>query len=194
MIAPKGGHGVDPRAELGGFFLSLNVQLIGASDADLTTGNDFRQITLIKEPRVYNAVPLAGSIASADTLKALNYLDFVSSVDVADYSVDELIVGGTSGAQAYIVEIDSDTGYIYYHQNSKTGYVDFQHGETITGQTSNTAGALEDNTNVSPATPNPGVNPPEVDRGSGQILFLENRDPINRTTTQIEDIKVILEF
>jgi len=194
VIAPKGGHGVDPRAELGGFFLSLNVQLIGASDADLTTGNDFRQITLIKEPRVYNAVPLAGSIASADTLKALNYLDFVSSVDVADYSVDELIVGGTSGAQAYIVEIDSDTGYIYYHQNSKTGYVDFQHGETITGQTSNTAGALEDNTNVSPATPNPGVNPPEVDRSSGQILFLENRDPINRTTTQIEDIKVILEF
>jgi hypothetical protein len=25
-------------------------------------------------------------------------------------------------------------------------------------------------------------------------MFLENRNPINRTTTQIEDIKVIIEF
>jgi hypothetical protein len=29
---------------------------------------------------------------------------------------------------------------------------------------------------------------------SGDILFLENRNPISRTTTQIEDIKVIIEF
>jgi len=26
------------------------------------------------------------------------------------------------------------------------------------------------------------------------MLFLENRNPINRSTTQIEDIKVIIEF
>ena len=191
VLAPKGGHGVDPRAELGGFFLSLNVQLLGGSDSDLTTGNDFRQIMLIKEPRVYNAVPLAGSIASADTLKALDFLDFTTNLSTLSpaFQVDELIVGGTSTAQAYITEIDTAQGYIYYHQNSKTGYEPFVHGEVITGQTSNAVGTLEDN-----SSSNPGVRPPEVDRASGQILFLENRDPINRTTTQIEDIKVILEF
>lgn len=186
VLAPKEGHGVDPRAELGGFFMSLNVQLDGADgNGDLTVGNDFRQITLFKNPKVYNATPLAGAIASADTLKAMNYLDFDAAVDVTDYTVDELLVGQTSGAQAYVVEIDSSNGYIYYHQNDKTGYTSFTNGEDVQGQTSTTTGALESAS---------AVGNPEVDRQSGEILFLENRDPINRTTTQIEDIKVILEF
>ena len=61
----------------------------------------------------------------------------------------------------------------------------FSNGETVTGQTSNTAGALESSNAVVAA---------EVDRQSGDILFLENRNPINRTDSQIEDIKVIIEF
>ena len=186
VLSPKRGHGVDPVSELGGFFTSLNVQLDGADgNGDITVGNDFRQISLIKNPRVYNATPLAGAIASADTLKATDYLDFDSGVTVTDYSVDELLVGQTSGAQAYVVEIDSSNGYIHYHQNDKTGYGNFTDGEDVTGQTSNTTGALESSN---------AVGNPEVDRMSGDILFLENRDPISRTTTQIEDIKVILEF
>ena len=185
VLAPKAGHGVDPVSELGGFFISLNSQLDGNDGGDLTVGNDFRQITLFNEPREYNATPLAGLIATADTLKATSYLDFNSSATVSSYAVDELIVGGTSGAQAYVVEIDTSNGYIRYHQNDKTGYGVFTDGEVVTGQTSNQADTLE----VSNA-----VGAPEVDRASGDILFLENRDPISRTTTQIEDIKVILEF
>ena len=186
VLSPKAGHGVDPKSELGGFFMSLNVQLDGADgNGDLTVGNDFRQIMLIKNPKVYNATPLAGAIASADTLKATSYLDFDAAVDVTDYTVDELLVGQTSGAQAYVVEIDSANGYIYYHQNDKTGYASFTDGEDVQGQSSTTTGALESAS---------AVGNPEVDRSSGDILFLENRDPINRTTTQIEDIKVILEF
>lgn len=186
VLAPKEGHGVNPKDELGGFFMSLNVLLDGADGSgDITVGNDFRQIMLMKNPRVYNATPLAGAIASADTLNAMNYLDFDSAVDVTDYTVDELIVQAVSGAQAYVVSIDEDNGYIYYHQNDKTGYTDFVNTENVTGQLSGTVGAVESSN---------AVGNPEVDRASGEILFLENRDPINRTTTQIEDIKVILEF
>ena len=185
VLTPKAGHGVDPVSELGGFFVSLNSQLDGNDGGDLTVGNDFRQITLFNEPREYNATPLAGLIATADTLKATSYLDFNSSATVSSYTVDELIVGGTSGAQAYIVEIDTSNGYIRYHQNDKTGYGVFTDGEVVTGQTSNQADTLESSN---------AVGAPEVDRASGDILFLENRDPISRTTTQIEDIKVILEF
>src|SRR6056300_984301 len=186
VLAPKEGHGVNPKDELGGFFMSLNVLLDGADGSgDITVGNDFRQIMLMKNPRVYNATPLAGAIASVDTLNAMNYLDFDSAVDVTDYTVDELIVQAVSGAQAYVVSIDEDNGYIYYHQNDKTGYTDFVNTENVTGQLSGTVGAVESSN---------AVGNPEVDRASGEILFLENRDSINRTTTQIEDIKVILEF
>ena len=185
VITTKAGHGVDPVSELGGFFISLNSKLDGNDGSDLTVDNDFRQITLFNEPRVYNATPLAGNIATADTLKGTKYLDFNSSANVSNYTVDELIVGGTSGAQAYVVEIDSSNGYLRYHQNSKTGYTAFANGEVITGQTSSTTGTLETSA---------AVGAPEVDRASGEILFLENRNPINRTTSQIEDIKVIIEF
>jgi len=185
VLTPKAGHGVDPVSELGGFFVSLNSQLDGNDGGDLTVGNDFRQITLLNEPKEYNTTPLAGLIATADTLKATSYLDFNSSATVSSYTVDELIVGGTSGAQAYVVEIDTSNGYIRYHQNDKTGYGTFANGEVVTGQTSNQADTLESSN---------AVGAPEVDRASGDILFLENRDPISRTTTQIEDIKVILEF
>ena len=82
VISPKAGHGVDPISELGGFFISLNTKLDGNDGGDLTVGNDFRQITLINEPRDYNATPLAGNIATADTLKATSYLDFNSSATV----------------------------------------------------------------------------------------------------------------
>ena len=181
VISPELGHGVQPIKELGAFFIGLNTQLTGTEGGDLTVGNDFRQVTLIRNPKLYGP----GAVATAATLKALRYMDFQPTTTVTDYLVDELIVGQTSGAQAYIVEIDAATGYVYYHQNDKTGYTSFTGGENIVGQTSSVNGSLE-------AANSLGT--PQVHPGTGDIMFLENRNPINRTTTQIEDIKVIIEF
>lgn len=182
-LAPGKGHGVDPIAELGAFFIGINTQLTGAggSGSDLTVGNDFRQISLVKNPVNFGTT----TTSTAATLKAMKYLDFASGVSLTSFQVDELLVGGTSGAQAFAVDIDTTNGFIYYAQNSKTGYTAFTNGETITGQTSSASGALESSS---------AVGNPEVDRDSGQMLFLENRTPINRTATQIEDIKLIIEF
>jgi hypothetical protein len=179
VISPELGHGVHPIKELGAFFIGLNSQLTGNEGGDLTVGNDFRQVTLIRNPKLYGP----GAVAAAATLKALKYLDF--SAAITSFLVDELIVGQTTGAQAYAVEIDTGTGYIYYHQNAKTGYKAFQNGETVVGQTSSASVALEASS---------ALGTPEVHPGTGDIMFLENRNPINRTTTQIEDIKVIIEF
>ena len=187
--AGKSGHGTDPRAELGGFFMGLNVKLDGADGSgDLGVGNDFRQIMLLKNPLNGTASP-AGNIASADTLKALDKLDFSSTFSsgssVADFTVDEVITGQTSGAVAFVTEIDSSNGFVFFHQNQKTGFVSFANGEQVLGGTSGTNGTLESSNAVILS---------ELDRESGEILFLENRLPINRTASQIEDIKIILEF
>ena len=182
VIAPHTGHGVRPIQELGAFFIALNSQLGGSDNTDLTVGNDFRQVTLIRNPQ-NAASPFA--VATATTLKALRSLDFTSGVNLALFAVDEVITGGTSGAKAFIAEIDAATGYIYYHQNDKSGYKHFVNGETITGGTSSATGALEGSNAIRAS---------ETLAGSGDIIFLENRNPINRTATQIEDIKVIIEF
>jgi hypothetical protein len=196
VISPKAGHGVDPVSELGGFFVALNSKLDGNDGGDITVGNDFRQITLFNEPKVYNTAPLGGLIATADTLKGTKALDFNSSANVSLYTVDELIVGA-GGAQAYVVEKDTSNGLLRYHQNSKTGYKNFVTGEVVTGQSSTQAFTLEanDSNQINGLTYiDDAVVAPDVDRASGEILFLENRNPISRTTTQIEDIKVIIEF
>ena len=177
VIAPNRGHGVDPTKELGAFFIGLNTQLSGTGNGDLTVGNDFRQVTIVRNPYNYGTT----TVSTATTLKALKSAT-VGSGTIGNLQVDELIVGQTTGAQAYIVEIDSGTGKVYYHQNSKTGYTAFSSTEDIQGQTSSTTVTLS------------ALGNPEVQPGSGSIIFLENRDPINRTATQIEDIKVIIEF
>lgn len=183
VIAPRGGHGVNPVKELGAFFIALNTQLDGSVNGDITVGNDFRQVMLLKEPREYNATPDGGKVATADSLKALKALDLTGSV--ASFQVDEVITGGTSGAKAFVAEKDTSNGYLYYYQNAKTGYGSFVNSETITGGTSSATGNTESSN---------GVRNPEVEKQSGTVLFLENRTSIDRTATQIEDVKLILEF
>ena len=114
----------------------------------------------------------------------MKYLDLASGASLSGFTVDAVLTGGTSQAKAFLVDIDTTNGFLYYAQNSKTGYTSFVDGETVTGSTGGSA-ALEGSN---------AIGNPEVERNSGKMLFLENRTPINRTATQIEDIKLIIEF
>ena len=110
-----------------------------------------------------------------------------SGASFTNFAVDQVINGGTSNAKAYLVEIDTTNERLYYYQNNKTGFKQFRDaGETITG--SNPAGGSA-SSKASNAVQNS-----EFVEGSGQMIFLENRAPISRTSSQIEDIKCIIEF
>jgi hypothetical protein len=110
-----------------------------------------------------------------------------SSADVTTYNVDALLTGGTSTAKAYLAEIDVANKRLYYYQNRKTGFKSFDtSGEAING-------TLPTGGNSSTVTSNSLQNSEFVE-GSGQLVFLENRAPISRTASQIEDIKCIIEF
>ena len=84
---------------------------------------------------------------------------------------------------------------MYYYQNEKTGFVPFAQNDTITGTLPNGGSATLDQTNSTSwfGTVANGYGP-EVKNASGQLIFLENRAPINRSSSQIEDIKLIVEF
>jgi hypothetical protein len=129
----------------------------------------------------------SATVSTSATLKATPALSFASTT--SSFVVDELITQGTGAtlAQAFIVEVDSGTGYIHYLQNSKTGYGNFVTGSSVTGGTSGAVGTPK-------STANAFLINPEVDVHSGDVIFLENRNPIDRTASQIEDIKIIIEF
>ena len=118
------------------------------------------------------------------------------------YQVDQLITGATSEAKAYLVQIDTTNKVFYYYQNSKTGYGNFVQGDSISAtlpnSTQNVALDQTDSTswygNAADDVADSTAYAPEVKKNSGELIFLENRDPINRSSSQIEDIKLIIEF
>ena len=178
VLSPANGHGTDPVSELGAYYIGLRVRLNGTEGGtDFIVNNSFRQIGIVKNPYSYGTT----DIATDTTLSALKGLEFSAH---AGLNVGDYITGGTSSAVAFIDSYDADNGIVRYHQNDKTGYRNFQLSEAIVGHTGGTAtvAAID------------GLLDPEVQPFTGNVLFLENRAAINRSASQIEDIKVIIEF
>jgi hypothetical protein len=91
--------------------------------------------------------------------------------------------------------------YKGYGTNATTGgYVAFSGTNTITGGTSGTTGTTSGTSetltllNNNTITLVSGYATPELASDSGNIIYLENRKPIQRASDQTEDIKIIIEF
>lgn len=178
ILSPVNGHGTDPVRELGGYYVGVAARLEYAEGSgDFIVNNSFRQIGMLKNPYNYGT----STVSTATTLSGLRQIHMSSH---SGFTVGDYITGGTSGAVAYVDAYDTGTGNIKYHQNDKTGYGTFQASETITGHVGG-SGVIASSS---------GLLNPEVDRFSGQLTFLENRAPINRSAAQIEEIKIIVEF
>ena len=180
IMSPGVAHGADPVTELGGFYVAVTTRFeYDDGDSDFIVGNNFRQVGLIKNPLAANGT----DINTATTFSALRTMQLQSAENLV---VGDYITGSTSDAVAYIDDIDTDTLLVKFHQNSKTGFKSFVDGEAISGSTGvGGSGTLvaSDAIGDSEYTPN-----------SGQIIFVESRDPINRSISQIEDVKIIIEF
>ncbi len=180
VLSPQNGHGTDPVSELGGFYVGVRVSLQYAEGSgDFIVNNSFRQIALIRNPFNYGTT----TIASAATRSALKKLNFTTN---SGFQNGDYITGATGSPPpvAIIDYYDAAGGTMVYHQNDKTGYTAFSLGQTVNGNLSG-SGVIN---------PSGGLTDPEVQPYSGTVTYIENRDPINRSASQIEDIKLIIEF
>ena len=198
MIEPKGGHGFNAVQELGGFFVMLNTSLEGtesANSGDVTVANDFRKVSLIRDPKS------GGTAASAATLRATSAV--VGASSNLTFSVDEKISQASTGAVGKVVEWDPTNKILYYIQprHNDEG-VDTNGNQTAFSGTNIITGA-DTNATLTPATTTGTVNSQtfsngysssEIDHGSGEIVYVENRAPITRAADQTENIKLIIEF
>ncbi len=186
IISPKNGHGSDPVEELGGNYVIANSRLEYAEGSgDFPTDNDFRQIGLIVNPTDAGG----NTLSSATTLSALNRitLDSGATMPVVDDTIANAasIVSGT--AVGKVVSVDSTNRFIYYlpAEDSVGNFNSFSATNTIfVGSTSK--GTISSG-GVSGSYP-------EVQRNSGDIVYLENRGAVARAADQIEDIKLIIEM
>jgi len=186
IISPKNGHGSDPIEELGGNYVILNSRLEYAEGSgDFPTDNDFRQIGVIVNPTNVDT----NTLCSASTLKAYKTMEFISSGFSAP-TVDTIIRNASdeivTSAVGVVVSVDSATRIISFlpYPNESGNFVAFGNGNSIVS-TGATHGTLKASSAVVAE---------EVERHSGDIIYLENRGAVSRASDQIEDIKLIVEM
>ena len=203
IISPVGGHGSNAVTELGGHYVMAATTITQAEDDNFSTANDFRTVGIIVDPTNFGT----STVATASTARQTYVVKFASSSGT--FQADEVITQASTGAVGKVVEFDSTLSLLFYQQESFKGfgtnatsgnYVAFSGANLITGGTSGATGTpstdtesvtLANSTTLSLTT---GYANPELEPDSGDIIYLENRKPIQRASDQTEDIKVIIEF
>ena len=204
IISPKGGHGSNAVNELGGHFVMTNTTLTQAEGDDFTTANDFRNVGIVVDPTDFGT----STVATAST-KRMTYVVKFSS-NTGNFDVDEQITQTTTGAIGRVVEWDTSRKLLYYQQERYSTYgtatttqsfTAFSGANNITGATSGAVGtpSTTGSETVTLAGGNTivltsGYANPELAFDSGNIIYTENRKPIQRVSDQTEDIKIIIEF
>lgn len=175
VISPIGGHGSDPLTELGGSYLIFDIQLKNTEGGVLSTSNDYRQISLIEEPRVYGTANLfSNSIANQLTILNLNGTS-------TEYIEDEWVYQGssltTASFRGQVTEWDSGNNIIKLSQTEGTPTKDLLIG-------ANTTAARFVST----------ITNPDMQPRSGAMIYIDNIVAIQRADDQTEDYKFVLNF
>ena len=203
IISPKEGHGHSAITELGGHYVMSAVTLSQAEGDDVSTANDFRQVGLVVDPTNFGT-----STVSSNATNRQTYFVKASSSS-GTFEADEVITQTSTGAVGKVVEWDSTLSLLYYQQerfgdfgtsSTTGGYVAFSGTNVITGSSSGATLTPSSTTetitlaNANTLTLTTGYQNPELQPDSGNIVYLENRKPIQRDSDQTEDIKLIIEF
>ena len=189
IFSSEGGLGNDPRQDLKASGVMFAVKPTGAQGSgDFIIGNDFRQVGLIKNPRVGAdsdggvAVLLDSSESTAIALRKMTFTGTPAADDA--FTVDKTIVSdGSGGFKAVVDKVDGAS--LFFHQNDTTGYGTFGAGETIT----ETDGDGEATTHGSTF-----LTAGEIHSSTGEVLYIDNRAAVTRSADQTEDIKIVIQI
>lgn len=211
IIPPSGGHGYNIYDELGGYRVLIYSRYeTDLSNPDVITGNDFSIVGIINNPTIQS------NLIYASGLKGLKLTS-----GEAIYTVNTPItqtVGTGKTAIGYVASWDSNTKVLRYYQpvgiaETSVGYVlyDFTStpdvgGNVVINNFSGNSLSIDTTFNGSTITINngrtynlgsnyvSGISSSEYVHNSGDIIYIDNRQPILRSLSQKEDIKIILEF
>jgi len=220
IIPPKGGHGYDIYRELGANRVLLYSRFETLeSNPDIILGNDFARVGVIKNPTVVGSNTQVLNTSLVSGLQALKLSGVTTNTTYAIDSKITQTVGFGSTAIGFVASWDPITGVLKYYQStglasSETAFrilpftsnPDIGYGVTINGS-SIIGPALSINTDFNGITTTinnriyqlgldfvSGISSAEYNKKSGEIIYIDNRQPIPRSSSQKEDIKVILEF
>lgn len=181
LISPIGGHGSDPTQELLANFVLINLRLSGQEV--FLGNNEFRSLGILEDPVIFGSES-DGEYAEfvSDTGDA-KYRITLSSGDNTAFSEGEPIIGETSGALGYEMNLFESDKLRVRLDNEYQGDSEFQEGETIVGVDSGATDTIDS------------ITDPDIQPYQGRILYINNREVIETASPQqIETITLVLEY
>ncbi len=223
VIPPSLGHGYDLYTELGTDRVLIYARF-DDSTKDFPTDAKFAQVGIIKNPTSIGSTSIytENTFSSVHSMKFTSISG--STAPIVGEKITQNVTGGRATGYVASYDKDTKVlKYIkdrslYYNQTTtdQQDYIgistngksyDFESSASIiTGDSSSFSGSID--TGFSGISTNPtgtklinlGVNfidgmaTPEINKGSGEVIYLDNRPIISRNTRQKEDVKIILEF
>ncbi len=223
IIPPSKGHGYDIYTELGADRVLLYSRF-DDSFKDFPTDTKFCQIGILKNPSVYNSsnlytsdrfsalgslkITLSGNILPEVGEKIEQTLpnDKKAFAYVASYDKDTTVLKYFRDRSLYFNPTEYDqTDYVGISSLGNGTLKFSSSGGSIRGTTSNFTASIDSSfTGLTTSIQNKtipldvyitaGMADPEINKTSGDIIYLDNRPLIQRNSRQKEDIKIILEF
>jgi len=220
IIPPSKGHGSDIYKELGSDRVLVFARFDTSTTNDFPVNTSFSQIGILKNPTSIGST----STFTDPTFSSVGALKFTTTTGTPTIgnSVTQVVTGGT--AKGFVAAYDVDTKVLKFVQDRSnvlnqtsfdtTDYVGVSTFAKVHAFASNTnqvnssgfTGSID--TGFTGVSTNPtgtklisldtqftqGVSNPEINKKSGDIVYLDNRPLITRNARQKEDVKIILEF
>jgi hypothetical protein len=190
ILSPYGGHGSNPQKELFATSLSLTVSLTNET-SDTFLNNDFRQLGIIKNPRIFGST----DNFTSNTGNCC-YVIAINNPDLVDY--DDVIESDDGGRFIVVQKEDSNNNGVVDRIHLLPIIPTISANSILTNMTqevslgSPVADTFNIGTVASPILV--AVLNPEVDNRTGEIIYLDNRVKIIRTSDQVEKIRALINF
>jgi len=182
IIPPYPNHGADPVKELGATTIMLNATFEADEASYVTVNNDFRRVGLLINPLVTD-----GSNAFSRTYR-MTY-DIVFSANTGVLAADDVIsnISKSPSPTALVLEVVpslSNANYIVRltRVDTKNEDAPFEVGDVIKNLDSGVEVTIDE------------ITEPDLQRFSGDIVFVNQRTPVTRDDDQNEEIKLVFPF
>lgn len=222
IIPPSKGHGYDIYQELGADKVLIYARF-DDSTKDFPIDTKFSQVGIIKNPETFSETNVSTGITfTGSTFSSLYSIALTESRDVEIGEEIEQTQNNNIVAKGYVASFDKETKILKYYQdrslcfgnkNDQTESLDtkniakFVNDEEISFKSSGGSNGVVDTTinNTSVIIINSkqinlgvtftnGLANPEINKKTGDIIYIDNRPVVQRDSRQKEDVKIILEF
>ena len=220
IIPPSRGHGFDLYKELGADKIMIYSRFDDSS-RDFPINTKFCQIGIIKNPTKFISTEVFSDFQFSG-LYAINFSSVNDILPTIGEKITQISSSGI--AVGYVASYDSDTKVLKYFRDrslyygptyDQTDYVgvstegnaniNFSNtGGNVVGESSGFVGQISSFTGITTTVNNSiinlgvtftdGLSNPEINKKTGDIIYIDNRPLVSRNIRQKEDIKIILEF